>query len=82
MTKTIDLSQQPTLAELLALTAQGNEVVLVNAGKPVATLSPAEQPSLLKPTRRTPGLLPQAFLHVSDDFDDPLPDEFWFPGEK
>ena len=81
MTTTIDLAvSQPTLEELLKLTAAGTEVVLVNAGTPVARLTPAVECAASSSTARVAGLQPDAFTDVSDDFDDPLPDEFWLGG--
>lgn len=77
MTTTIDLAvSHPTLEELLKLTAAGTEVVLVNAGTPVARLTPSGGETLTL-TPRIPGQQANAFTHVSDDFDDPLPDDFW-----
>jgi antitoxin (DNA-binding transcriptional repressor) of toxin-antitoxin stability system len=81
MTTTIDLAvSQPTLEELLKLTAAGTEVVLVNGGTPVARLTPSARsiPTTAQP--RTPDLFPGA-IWASEDFDDPLPDEFWLGGE-
>lgn len=80
MTTTIDLAHaHPTLNELLDIAAAGNEVVLMMGGKLVATLQPPVQSSLAQPEekRRTPGLQPDAFIYVSEDFDAPLPDSFW-----
>lgn len=82
MTKTIDLAQQPTLAELLALTAAGNAVVIVQSGTPIATLTPADLPSAEAGKQRTPNLQPKAFTQVSEDFDAPLPNDFWLSGER
>jgi antitoxin (DNA-binding transcriptional repressor) of toxin-antitoxin stability system len=80
MTTTIDLaSATPSLEELLALAAAGNEVQLVRGGTPVATISPP--PPAKAPQQRIPGSQPGAFTWVSDDFDDPLPDSFWLGGD-
>jgi hypothetical protein len=59
----------------------------------VRALTPAQQQAVLDfaaflrhkppqplPKKRTPGLHPGAFV-MGDDFDDPLPDEFWL-GEE
>jgi antitoxin (DNA-binding transcriptional repressor) of toxin-antitoxin stability system len=73
--RTIDITQTlPPLDELLTLVANGHEVVLEEAGRPVARLLPAAA----QRDTTTPRL---AGLHegqgwMSDDFDAPLPDEF------
>lgn len=71
---TINISQPPPLDELLRLVADGNEVILEEDGKPVARLLPAAAPQ--SPPCRQAGLHNGAG-HLSDDFDAPLPDEFW-----
>ena len=56
------------------LEAAANEagVVLTKSGQPVARVIPLPE----KPKRRVAPLHPGAW-EVSDDFDEPLPDEFW-----
>ena len=74
--KTVEISQlPPAITELLALLNNRDEVVLASEGKVVARLVPVA------------GELPPriAGLHegqgwISDDFNEPLPDEFW--GER
>jgi prevent-host-death family protein len=58
------------LSRLVDDAAKGEEIIIAKAGKPVARLMPlvAQRP------KRRPGAL-AGKLHVSDDFDDPLPDE-------
>ncbi len=81
-TTTIDLAvSQPTLSDLLKITAAGNEVVLVNAGEPVARMTPDAKPEPVIQRPRIPGLHPGAIVFLSDDWDDPLPDEFWLSGD-
>lgn len=73
--------------KLLALAKAGNEVILAEGGRPVARLTAMETTANLEepaPTKRIAGLGRVAGLHegacwISDDFDDPLPDEFWCP---
>lgn len=63
-----------TLERLLALVQGGAEVVITQNQTPVARITPVEAPS--KPLKkRILGAHPGGW--VSDDFDDPLPDEFW-----
>lgn len=57
-------------SELIARVCKGEEIVLVQAGKPVAKIVPFETP----PSRREPGHARGQFT-MSDDFDAPLPDE-------
>ena len=74
-TKTVDVhGAQIQLAELLSIVEQGIEIILTDGDKPLARLVPLNTPI----PSRIPGL--HAHLGaawVSDDFDDPLPDEFW-----
>lgn len=76
MTTTVDISTAQ-LPELLALTKAGNEVILTEGDVLMARLT-APVPVVKK---RVLGLHPGAFV-VSDDFDDPLPDEFWLGEDK
>jgi len=58
------------LSRLVDDAAKGEEIIIAKAGKPVARLMPLAEP---RPKRRL-GVL-AGKLRVSDDFDDPLPDE-------
>jgi antitoxin (DNA-binding transcriptional repressor) of toxin-antitoxin stability system len=60
------------LAELVAQAASGTEVVLTEDHTPRARLVAVSAGS----TQRVPGLHPGS-MAASDDFDAPLPDEFW-----
>lgn len=67
-------------SKLLARVELGEEIVIARAGKPVARLVPMPP----EPGKRPLGLF-KGQIWMSDDFDDPLPDEFWnspvFPDE-
>ena len=52
--------------------------LLTEGDTPLATIVPIEKKDTLTHPR-TPGLFPG--IWTSDDFDEPLPDEFWF-GEE
>ncbi len=69
LTRTIDVYETPPpLKELLSLVTTGTDVVFVEHGMPVArlvTVSP-----------RVPGLH-AGTIWTSDDFDQPLAEEFW-----
>jgi antitoxin (DNA-binding transcriptional repressor) of toxin-antitoxin stability system len=68
LTKTIDLSKEPTdLQGLLSLVAKGTEVVLTEGDTPVARLAPIG--------RRVAGLRARA-IETTMDFDESLPEEF------
>ena len=72
-TKTVDVqAAQGQLKELLSLVATGIEVVLTEENQPIARLVPVARPV----SARIPGLHPGA-IWISDDFDKPLPEEFW-----
>ena len=73
MTKTIDVSKSSApLAELVSLALAGTEVVLAQGDTPLVRLVPIAPVN--KP--RVAGLNARA-ISTSEDFDDPLPDEFW-----
>lgn len=56
------------LSELLVRVEAGEEIVIARRGRPIATLAPH------RPTRRVPGRM-KGRIWMSDDFDDPLPEE-------
>jgi antitoxin (DNA-binding transcriptional repressor) of toxin-antitoxin stability system len=74
LTKTIDVREaQTTLKELLPLVIAGSEVILTEGSTPVARLVPVASPTS---TPRVAGLHSGA-IWTSEDFDEPLPEEFW-----
>lgn len=62
-----------TLSALIAAAEAGEEVIISRANKPVVRLVPVQA----KPARRVSGLHKGNVLHISEDFDAPLADEFW-----
>ena len=73
-TKTVEIQDiQASLDELLLLVREGVEIILTEDGTPLARLTPVEA------GQRIPDLHPGGWM--SDDFDEPLPDEFWL-GEE
>ena len=73
MTKTVDVEEaKERLPELVSLALEGNEVIISEGDRPVARLVPFSE----KGTRRVADLN-KGEIWVSDDFDEPLPDEFW-----
>ncbi|WP_119065428.1 type II toxin-antitoxin system Phd/YefM family antitoxin [Aggregatilinea lenta] len=68
--KSIEVQEaEANLKELLDLVREGTEIVLMDGDKPLARLAPASV------GKRIPGLHPGGW--ISEDFDAPLPDEFW-----
>jgi prevent-host-death family protein len=67
------------LSRLAERAANGEEIVIARAGRPLAKLVPIEQP----PNARKLGLW-AGQLWISDDFDDPLPWELqkFFEGRE
>jgi prevent-host-death family protein len=77
--KTIEVTKSTSLKDLVALANQENEVILTKDNKPVAKVLPiASLPKAPNGIRglRTLGLHKGAWK-VNNDFDKPLPDEFW-----
>jgi prevent-host-death family protein len=67
--ETVNVHEAKThLSRLLERVAQGEEVVIARAGKPVAKLIP------LPPVERAPGRL-RGKISIAPDFDAPLPDD-------
>lgn len=73
LTKTVEVHEaQTNLKELLSLVLEGTEIVLTEDSTPLARLVPIALPT----TPRVAGLHPGA-IWTSNDFDEPLPEEFW-----
>lgn len=71
MAKPVNIYQAKTqLSQLVERAAAGEEIIIARAGKPRARL--VALPS--KPPKRVPGLL-KGKIWISDDFNDPLPDD-------
>lgn len=72
-TKTVDIQETRTnLHDLLSLVREGVEIVLTEGATPLARLAPIAAPT----TPRVAGLHAGA-IWTSEDFDEPLPEEFW-----
>lgn len=77
--QTINVAKvEKQLAELLAFIEHGSEIVIAQNGKPIARL--ASVPSINNNKKRIAGLN-RGTIWTSDDFDAPLPDEFWLGNE-
>lgn len=79
LTQTIDIAKvQMSINELLLLLKENPEIVLTDGEIPIARLLSVAPNSSNSP--RIPDLHPNAII-ISNDFDEPLPDEFWL-GEE
>lgn len=73
VTKTVDINREHlSVKELLSLVADNTEIILTDGVTPMARLLPVKSEN----TIRQSGLHLGA-ISISDDFDEPLPDEFW-----
>ena len=73
MTRTVSVNDaKDQLPDLIALAAEGNEVIITDEGKPLARLVPVASSA----KRRVAGLN-RGQIWTSEDFDEALPDEFW-----
>lgn len=72
-TKTVDVHEaQLHLAELVSLATAGTEIILMEGSTPLARIVPMG----VLTTARVAGLHPGA-VWTSEDFDEPLTDDFW-----
>jgi hypothetical protein len=61
----------PELGQAIQTATPSSELVIVDNNVPIAHLIVCPQPAA-----RVPGLHPGSFV-IADDFDAPMPDEFW-----
>ena len=74
LTETIDVHEAKiSLSELVSRVMAGTEIILAEGTTPLVRLTPIITPTV---TSRVAGLHSGA-ISVSDDFDAPLPDDFW-----
>ncbi len=77
MSKTVTVEQaEGHLGELMDLAASGEEVLIEKDNQAKVKLLPVPQD---RPKKRVFGKY-TGQIWISDDFDDPLPDEFWLSG--
>jgi prevent-host-death family protein len=75
MANTINIYEAKThLSALVEKAAQGEEIVIAKAGKPMAKLVPLEQKAL-PPRKFGQNLL--GVTYIAPDFNAPLPDDFF-----
>lgn len=72
-TQTVNLNKvEKQLAELLAIVENGDEIVIVRNGEPIARLA-----SIAHSKKKRIAGLNRGAIWTSEDFAEPLPDEFW-----
>jgi antitoxin (DNA-binding transcriptional repressor) of toxin-antitoxin stability system len=76
--------EETTVQELLALIQEGSEVILTKGTTPVARVTPIDTTENALPAEKKERILGmhRGSIWVSNDFDDPLPDEFWLGEDK
>jgi prevent-host-death family protein len=75
MTRTVNIDEaKDQLQDLLALALDGNEVIITEGGKPLARLVPV---TVAQSNKKRVAGLNRGAIWTSEDFDEPLPDEFW-----
>lgn len=73
MTRTVNVDEAKNqLQDLLALALEGHDVIITDGGRPLARLVPVTSSK----SKRIAGLN-RGKVWVSEDFNEPLPDEFW-----
>ncbi len=78
MTRTVSVDEAQTkLPNLLADPLAGNEVIITEHGTPMARLVPVVAHS----KKKCVAGLNRGTISTSEDFDGPLPDEFWLGQE-
>jgi prevent-host-death family protein len=79
MTRSVSVDEaQEKFQDLLVQALAGDEVIITEHGKPVARLVPVPVAAASK--KRVAGLN-RGTIWTSEDFDQPLPDEFWLGQE-
>ena len=63
---------QAQFQKILALVSEGNEIIISDDNKPLAKIVPFSA----LPKKRVAGLN-KGKIRASEDFDDPLPEDFW-----
>jgi len=75
--QTVNLDKvEKQLADLLEIVERGGEIVIAQNGKPVARLA-----SVAPVKKKRVAGLNRGTIWTSEDFDEPLPDEFWLGKE-
>ena len=81
MTKTLDISTLPQLAEALKEIGEDEAIVLTENGRKIGVVKPEEENTTEKPKERVFGLGAGEGYYMAADFDAELSDSFWL-GEE
>ena len=77
VTKTLDITTMQAIKDdVLSLLEPDTEIILTENGHPVARILPVKKLS----RKQLTGLFPDSMV-MHDDFDEPLPDNFWLGDE-
>ena len=80
--KTVDISRDdPTLSEMIRRFGPRAKVTLVDGENVVGRVVLKPKPKAEQPKRRMLGIHQGSILYMADDFDAPLPPEYWLGGE-
>jgi hypothetical protein len=80
VTKTIDIAKMQAFKDyLLSVLEDDTEIILTEGDTPLAKLTQMAKPAVAT-GQRIPGLHPGHWM--SEDFDEPLPDEFWLGEDR
>lgn len=80
MTKTLNVNEI-SIQTVITSAKSGDEIVLEENGKPIAKITPIVEAGQNQPKQRILGL-GSGKTWMSDDFDNELPDSFWFGEEE
>jgi len=72
---------QAQLVELIAVVAAGNEIILTEGDAPLARIVPITGIANESAVNKRIAGLHAGSIEASEDFDEPLPDEFWMGAE-
>lgn len=79
MTKTVTIREaQTTLAALIELAEQGESIIIAEDDEPKAKLVPIQ--ARMKIEQRLFGQY-RGLIHIGENFDEPLGDDFWLSGK-
>lgn len=84
MTRTINIDEvKNSIQAVIALTRNGDEIIIEENGEPVVKVTPIEKPENIKKERVLGlGVGRGEGYFMSEDFNDELPDEFWLGEDK
>ena len=79
--QTVDINDDVTLKEVVRRFGPRAKVIVKDGDDVVGRVVLKPEAKVGQPRRRMFGMHPGNILYMADDFDAPLPDEFWLSGE-